>query len=279
MLDLQGLRSVIAAAWQHGAQRVGLMRTLWELAGDCRSPVGVEIHAAPTAPLRWGINRLAQAKMASVPRDGVGATLTMTVRCRRCKECLAWRARLWTARAAAECRAASRTWFGTLTLGPAERFILVSKARQRRSLRGVDLDSESSEQRFRLMANEAGKELTKFFKRVRKDSGAPLRYIVVAEEHKSGDPHWHCLVHETHALQPVTKRVLQSQWRLGFSTWKLCDQVAARYVTKYLAKTMLARVRASIAYGETSFDIVKETLEFLERENPDPPQNTIVLGD
>src|SRR3546814_5721811 len=43
-------------------------------------------------------------------------------RCRRCENCLRHKQRLWTARAIDELKAASRTWFGTLTFRPTDRF-------------------------------------------------------------------------------------------------------------------------------------------------------------
>src|SRR3546814_14458143 len=43
-------------------------------------------------------------------------------RCRSCENCLRHKQRLWTARALDELKAASRTWFGTLTSGPTDRF-------------------------------------------------------------------------------------------------------------------------------------------------------------
>lgn len=281
MLDLQHLRSLMAAAWASGAQRTGFTRTLWDMSGECSDPKGVEIHAVPAAPVRYGADRVQQAKMVTIGpgHESPPATLTMIVRCRRCDACRAWRCRLWTARARAECLASYRTWFGTLTLAPEQRFKLLSRVRHRIGDRGEDLDRQAPIERFRLMANEAGKEITKYLKRLRKQSGAPLRYLLVAEEHRDGSPHWHILVHEQSPFAPVRKSVLQSQWTLGFSQWKLSDQWSAKYVCKYLAKTMMARVRASIAYGEPSFDIVKETLRFLERENPDLSQQQRSFGE
>jgi len=60
----------------------------------------------------------------------------------------------------------------------------------------------------------------------------------------------HVLVHE--ALGKVTKRELEASWRSGFSHWRLVpvgDTRAAAYVTKYLTKSALTRVRASQRYG------------------------------
>jgi hypothetical protein len=104
--------------------------------------------------------------------------------------------------------------------------------------------------------NEGNKEITKFLKRLRKESGARLRYMCVAEEHADGDPHWHVLLHEVSG--DVRKRSIQAQWKLGFSAAKLVDTSsgrAAAYPCKYLSKSIAARVRASIRYGETFANI------------------------
>lgn len=94
--------------------------------------------------------------------------------------------------------------------------------------------------------------LTLWVKRVRKNSGAPIRYLLVCEAHKSGLPHYHMLLHERSPELQVRKRMLQAEWQAyGFTNCKLVeqDQHAARYVSKYLAKSALARVRASVRYG------------------------------
>ncbi|ATW62975.1 replication initiator [Citromicrobium phage vB_Cib_ssDNA_P1] len=183
--------------------------------------------------------------------DRTPLPVTIMARCRKCPECLAHRRRLWTARAVDEVQASSRTWFGTLTVAPAHRVRLAYRA-EAKVLRagGESLSSLDRSERYRILANELGQEVTKWLKRVRKQSGASLRYLLVAEAHKSGDPHMHILVHEDG--DPVTKRMLQDQWRIGFSQWKLVDQDpgAAVYVCKYLAKDALTRVRASRRYGQ-----------------------------
>ena len=46
------------------------------------------------------------------------------VRCRKCDGCLAHKARLWIARGVDEIKASTRTWFGTLTVRPEDRFVL-----------------------------------------------------------------------------------------------------------------------------------------------------------
>lgn len=272
MLDHTQLRDLIVRAWTEGQGiRPGVMRSLWDMGGSCTDPVGVELHARPSAPWRFAGDRIEVDKYITVAAGhATPLTLTMLVRCRKCDACRRYRSRLWAARAMAETKASARTWFGTLTLAPEARYRLLAQVSARMTRGGVDFERLAPIDKFREYAAEGGKELTLFLKRVRKESGAPLRYIAVTEEHRSGDPHWHLLIHETHALTPVRKSVLGPQWRLGYSQWRLADTGSARYVCKYLAKTCMARVRASLSYGETSLDIVQETIRFLNVKTPTP---------
>lgn len=81
-----------------------------------------------------------------------------------------------------------------------------------------------------------------------KKSGGRLRFLLVYEAHKDGFPHLHALIHEQGEV--VTKRELQKQWPYGFTTVKVCDVATSHYVTKYLTKSVRARVRASQRYGQ-----------------------------
>ena len=201
-------------------------------------------------------NREAFACEHPVPRHGISLpdpivggrkrTVEVHARCRKCPSCLSHRRRLWTARAIDEVAAAPRTWFGTLTVSPEHRW------RYRLAADLLEHEAISSEDHaelvFRCMADLVGKEVTKMFKRLR-ESGAQFRYLLVAEAHKDGFPHYHLLLHEVEA--PIRKAALEPQWRLGFSQWRLVGQEpgAARYVCKYLNKTLLCRVRGSQRYG------------------------------
>ena len=157
-------------------------------------------------------------------------------------------------RAVVELRATrGRTWFGTLTLAPQSHFEVVSRIRLRLAKRGEDFDTFPETRQFSERVHEIGKEITLWLKRVRKESAAKLRYVLVAERHKSGLPHFHLLVHEVCEDRPVAERTLRKQWHLGFSQFKLVAQGdetrTAGYVAKYLTKSALARVRSSVGYG------------------------------
>jgi len=101
---------------------------------------------------------------------------------------------------------------------------------------------------------------TDYMKRVRKQSGAPLRYLLAVEEHKDGFPHLHALVHEWGT--EVGKRALQGTWLYGHSHVKLADLAAAKYVCKYVTKSPVARLRASLHYGRPDV-IASQKREFL----------------
>jgi hypothetical protein len=133
----------------------------------------------------------------------------------------------------------------------------------RLAAQGVDFDDLPEAEQFRERHREIGPEITKWLKRVRKNSGASLRYVLVAEPHtgKSGKgsganlglPHYHLLIHEADESSPLRARHMRDSWSLGFSKVILVDQDAelrhAAYVAKYLSKSASARVRASQGYG------------------------------
>ena len=174
--------------------------------------------------------------------------------CRRCEVCLRRRGARWAYRAKEELAVAPRTWFGTLTLRPEQHWIMQCRAAVRLGENGRSWSDLTADEQFVERHKECGAELTTWLKRVRKESAAPLRYLLVAEAHKSGLPHYHVLVHERSPDVRVYERTLRRQWKLGFSKFTLVegDPKAAWYVCKYLSKAALARVRASVSYGKHS---------------------------
>jgi hypothetical protein len=161
---------------------------------------------------------------------------------------------------------------------------MANRARLRLSRNGEDFEALPANQQFQERHRECSAELTLWLKRVRQvaaidhrqsqrlaegcestrgtdcrchplsDYNVPLTYLLVAEAHKSGLPHYHLLISEHRESRPVRARHLKSQWRLGFSDVKLVAQDEgkrhAAYCAKYLAKAALARVRASQGYGQ-----------------------------
>lgn len=214
-------------------------KTLTEYHGDCESPVWHHLFGYPD-----------QVMVGLGLEPDRAISQEMTVRCRKCRTCLIARARLWAARAADEIKVSRRTWFATLTLAP-------DRALQARYAAHARLDqphcrADNEGDLFREMARFVSPEITRFFKRVRKNTAAPIRYLLVCEAHKSGVPHWHALIHESGDV-PVLKRKLEEAWSYGFSKFKLVDGddgSTPYYVSKYLAKSALTRVRASKGYGD-----------------------------
>lgn len=164
---------------------------------------------------------------------------------------------IWEQRAKAEVQAAQRTWFGTLTLRPEAHATMGSRARVRLSRQGIDFDALPFGEQFLERHREINVEITKYLKRVRKQSPLGFRYLLVVEHHKSGLPHYHMLVHEL-VDGAVKYAVLADQWQLGFEKWKVvADMRQATYLCKYLSKATIARVRASVAYGsKRSFEMI-----------------------
>lgn len=149
-----------------------------------------------------------------------------------------------------EHKKARRTWFVTLTFNQAARARVFWLARQDAGDEWFEL---SQEQRSIHLARAAQEQVTLWIKRVREQSGAGLRYMLVTELHKDGFPHIHALVHEDFGEKRVLHRHLSGAWAsVGFSNAKLCDPddpTMPAYVCKYLQKDPVTRVRASVGYG------------------------------
>lgn len=218
-------------------------------------------------------------RMAYIGMDDP-ASLVLTVRCRRCPPCLKYRGRTWANKGMAEVRASQRTWFGTLTIRPDVRFQYKMRT-EHRLINDGQMVNEASGQYFREHVKDLGRELTLFFKRLRKNSGAKIRYLLVAERHKDGYPHFHLLLHELRDSAPVTKRVLEDAWQVGFSNWRLVNSDEPKvvyYVTKYLTKSALTRVRASFRYGRDAVhrltELVYQATRHLVRGAESPCQKS-----
>ena len=221
--------------------------------GDCAKPVEVPVRGLPSK-VCLGL-RIEQHEVASAA--------TLLVKCRKCGPCLRARTNMWSARAIDETVLSSRTWFSTLTLHPSAALTFRARGEQAYIQRGYAPSELRGEVLFRAFAHALGPELQLWLKRVRKNSGASLRYLMVCEAHKSGIPHFHALVHER-GDGKATKRTMEAAWRLGFSQFRLVDRSEARearYVCKYLAKSALTRVRASRQYGSMNVDHHADLME------------------
>lgn len=149
-----------------------------------------------------------------------------------------------------EARASSRVWMGTLTFNPQEVFLIRTRAEVRSERRAVKWSELDEGAKFAALQVEAGRYVTLWLKRLRK-AGHRFRYVITAESHVSGAPHFHIVLHEL--ATPILKRVLEASWPFGFTKFKLVpsgeENRAVRYVTKYVAKNGASRIRASIRYG------------------------------
>ena len=224
---------------RHGA-RMGT----WDLSRNCSDPVPVTHYSRA-----YGL-----VKNWRKPKRGI--ELVMLTPCRRCPTCLRRHGWVWSQRALAESEASHRTWFVTLTTSPQYDFVVDTVAGGRVDNFGM----LSPAKKFALRSRVLGDEVTKYLKRVRKNTGHRLRYLLVTEQHDSEEtspekrfrPHLHLLVHEF-AGQQIAKRQIRENWHHGHSHAKLVGgDWAAWYVTKYISKANDARVRASLKYGSTS---------------------------
>ena len=243
---------------------------------DYRAPPDPHVQcAAPVERSGMGLpDPLVDPKDKALP-------FVLYARCRKCPGCLTHRRRLWTARARDMIAASRRTWFGTLTVRPEERFKLrILAERKRLRAGGETIDSLDATEQFQLLADALGAECTRWLKRVRAVAKGPFRYLLVTEEHKSGDPHVHLLVHEFG--EPIPKRLLEGQWKYGFSHWRLVGDSpnAASYVCKYLSKDLRTRVRASLGYGQADqVRLITERLKRFRDTVSESNLNTVLLND
>lgn len=183
--------------------------------------------------------------------------VTLETPCRECSQCLRARANLWRLRAKSEVERSTRTWMGTFTLSPENHYRMLCRAKQRLSAVSVVFESLSPQEQFIERHRECSKELTLWLKRTRKALARPFTYLLVCEAHQSGLPHYHMLLHEADQSRPVRHVDLKGTWKLGFDQWRLADAAASGYLAKYLSKSILARVRASIDYGAEDPELEK----------------------
>lgn len=254
---------IAASGMGRGFKQTGLTKGEWDLAPDCHAPVPVQFDGAP-AKLQGG---------GYVRAPGRPFGLTLYTKCRRCADCLRKRRNLWAYRAQEEMREAARTWFATFTLAPHWHAVMRMRASARLAARGTDLEVLPGDDVVAEVAAEYRRELTLYFKRLRKQTGAQLRYILVQEQHKSGLPHFHALIHETDGSKPVKHAALTAQWKLGYTKFKLVEALqSAWYVAKYLSKAVDNRVRASIRYGK-GLDALKHSEQ--KHHVTTPPPNDV----
>ena len=225
--------------------------------------------------------------MATTRSAGPGSlTVELWTRCRKCPNCLAQRARLWRARARSEIGESPRTWFVTFTFNEGQRSQARNQARKlcwQRHAQGFD--GLSSSEQFIALHEVLSRQLALMIKRLRKNTKSAIRYLLVAEAHADGFPHYHGLIHE---LEPgsVTERAIRAEWRghnLGFVEAKLVEDAAkgAAYVCKYLTKSVLARVRASQRYGQGfgRSQLIASEAERKERKETSTKERKVAVPD
>jgi len=199
---------------------------LWKISGDCEVPYDKFIEGRLDPKLDRS-ETLSSLLVTADSLRGLPLSITIRLRCRKCDNCLRAKQNMWTHRALLECERSKRNWFVTLTLGRTMRQNTPTEA-----------------------LLEFQKHVTKFFKRIRKQSGLPLRYLAVYELHADGMPHAHIIIHDVTGL--LQYRHIAKQWRIGFEKTKLIDKTifqTVRYVCKYLVKSPVSRIRTSLHYG------------------------------
>lgn len=232
----------------HGGQHLSDMPNVidWDVNAYCDAPLYREIS---------GVDYPKQMQAYKWRYAGKHLTVRMSgLPCRKCVKCLRVRARRWRDRAETELASCAKTWMVTLTYDAMNYHRLLMESMLAKNRKGYpDTDFSTPEGEFQLMAWWGGMDVTKYLKRVRKQlPPRSLRYLLVTETGElRGRMHFHLLLHGSADL---TYRVITSPWNHGFIHAKLADAKAPRYVTKYVAKSMLSRVRASVNYGSISSD-------------------------
>lgn len=268
-------QDVVRRALLNGGAVIQPGEVEWDCAGRCEKPHLVFQHEIAGDLWRKMRHDLAarvaaDAILAKVKDAGLGDAeavvrrkrnsdflnalkVSVWVRCRRCKPCRTYEARKWQARGIVEIDAAVRTWFGTLTLSPQAQEHYRNVARLNCLRRGTDWDALGPGGQFGKVVQAIYPEVQLWLKRVRKSTKAGMRYVIVAEPHESGAPHFHLLVHQCTSVA-IRERDLTSKWRIGRITqFRLVnDRRGVFYVTKYITKDAAARVRASASYGSPS---------------------------
>lgn len=248
----------------------------WDVSGRCTSPRHVHLVGERDA----------------LGRPGYGTHLE--VRCRSCEGCRAERRSSWTARMRQEIQLSPRTWFITLTMRPDAhtRYRAAARAYYAKQAAIISPSAVLMHEQKLVMAHQVRLELAevvKYLKRVRKgglyrherpvavvedgktvlkenilrQESTRIRYCVVVEHHKSGEPHYHLLLHEQSGFASLSRRWLAHQWPHGYGVWKIANLRNAGYIAKYVAKESSSRIRASRLYGQNAL-----TAEHLGRRGP-----------
>lgn len=239
-------------AVQNGGELKSATRIYWNVSGNgrlqCQKPVYREYLGADPVGYDYRTDR-AQGRINT-------RSLELDTRCRRCVPCLEARKLLWRGRARTEIALSSRTWFGTLTLSPDMQNLAMYRARLRLAKSGIQWEQLSREEQFAERVANINPEITKWLKRVRKESSVKtrqlarkeagckatrgqrcnchplaaysvtLKYLQVVEEHLGGGahhglPHFHFLIHEVNENRPVRHSVLSAKWSMGHTDFEL----------------------------------------------------------
>lgn len=189
--------------------------------------------------------------------------------CRKCAKCLQFRQMKWRERIKRECAQAPRTWFVTLTFDEVAMAGIYMMAHELDPDKPYEARVERSAyfvvQRFLKRLRTGG---TRFYednhrKRVQYVDAPKcnLRYWAVFERGDETDrPHFHLLIHEVD--KPITYRVIASAWHyISDASLVRSSSGIGSYVSKYLTKSLTARARASLDYGQRDVNVFSGEFE------------------
>lgn len=245
------------------------VNSLVDHSGGCLDPVSIHI-----ADRRITTRQVWFGPYVTMHHTSAWELEVQRVRCRKCPSCAWWISRTWTERAISEWKNSLVSVFGTLTFS--EKFFREKweqlrlddvKALQEAGeedlalARTFDAVPEFEERARAQELRFLGRELTLFFKRLRKGGLSP-RYMVTTEfGRKKGRPHFHFVMHfkDDVPVRTLRKKIKDEWEHVGFSDVKpVVSEEACQYASKYIAKfgevdgrvtSGGIRVRSSFGYG------------------------------
>lgn len=234
---------------------------VWKMAGNCTAPAKISTKSQEV---------YYNGKLNMLPR-----WVTLVVRCRKCVQCRLTRSWVWSDRAALEAAKGGRVWWCTFTLKPELQYIAELQAIEQAKNEGDEFWRLDARKQFALRTKYCRIHLSKMFWRMRKglrtgyfnknivDIGGkaqaeiipPLnfRYMVVAEPHQSGNPHFHALIYEQGPTQIKSNWLNHYASITGHSSFELARSPVkcSRYITGYLSKSPISIISASLGFGKT----------------------------
>lgn len=194
----------------------------------CLSPVRI--------PIKFDVDRCDVHSLTSVNY--------MLVPCNKCVECLQDRQNAWIYRMFCEQNAHKHSLFVTLTYDPAH-LPLVLNDGSNEIVRYKDYIKRKSIVDCEMTLYP--RDLTNYFKRLRKKVGCELKYFACGEYgDKDGRPHYHFALFYDDCNPCIMESAIDSCWSMGFTEIDPLVENRIEYLTKYVTDKVLFTRRKDI---------------------------------